>query len=98
MIECCLAFIFPRRKLDQANEKLRKVLIEMIRTTIATEDLIGQKISAGAKTSEQATLQRSSMGSKDAKESGQIASDSYSNCRSCYVSEAKNILLAHLRL
>lgn len=62
--------VFPRRKLDQANEKLRKVLIEMIRSTIATEELIGQKISAKAKTSEQATHQRSLTGNKDAQESG----------------------------
>lgn len=67
---------FPRRKLDQANEKLRKVLIEMVRSTIATEELIGQKISARAKTSEQATLQRSSPGNKDTQESGLLASDS----------------------
>ncbi|XP_034381587.1 pericentrin isoform X4 [Cyclopterus lumpus] len=55
-----------RRKLHQANEKLRKVLIEMIRSTILTEDLIGQKISARAKTSEQVTPQRSSTGNKEA--------------------------------
>ncbi|XP_073339040.1 pericentrin isoform X2 [Pagrus major] len=64
-----------RRKLDQANEKLRKVLIEMIRSTIATEELIGQKISAKAKTSEQATHQRSLTGNKDAQESGISVAD-----------------------
>ncbi|XP_036981473.1 pericentrin isoform X2 [Acanthopagrus latus] len=64
-----------RRKLDQANEKLRKVLIEMIRSTIATEELIGQKISAKAKTSEQATQQRSLTGNKDAQESGISVAD-----------------------
>uniref|UniRef100_A0A3Q3W5J8 Pericentrin/AKAP-450 centrosomal targeting domain-containing protein n=1 Tax=Mola mola TaxID=94237 RepID=A0A3Q3W5J8_MOLML len=37
-----------KHKLDQANEKLRKVLIEMIRSTIATEELIGQKITPRA--------------------------------------------------
>ncbi|XP_074517504.1 pericentrin isoform X8 [Sebastes fasciatus] len=64
-----------RRKLHQANEKLRKVLIEMIRSTIATEDLIGQKISARGKTSEQPTRQRSSTGNKDAQESGISVAD-----------------------
>ncbi|XP_076604354.1 pericentrin isoform X2 [Chaetodon auriga] len=64
-----------KRKLDQANEKLRKVLIEMVRGIIATEELIGQKISARAKTPEQATLQRSSTGNKDAQESGISVAD-----------------------
>ncbi|KAM6917864.1 pericentrin isoform 2-T2 [Lycodopsis pacificus] len=64
-----------RRKLHKANEKLRKVLIEMIRSTITTEDLIGQKISARAQTSEQATRQRSSTGNKDAQESGISVAD-----------------------
>lgn len=41
-----------RHKLDQANAKLRKVLIEMIRSTVATEELIGQKICSRAKSSE----------------------------------------------
>ncbi|XP_068436282.1 pericentrin [Clinocottus analis] len=58
-----------RCKLHKANENLRKVLIEMIRSTITTEDLIGQKISARGKTSEQATRQRSSTGNKEAQES-----------------------------
>lgn len=49
----------------------------MIRATIATEDLIGQKIGAGAKTSEQSTLQRSSAENKDGKESGLFASDRF---------------------
>ncbi|XP_027130303.1 pericentrin isoform X5 [Larimichthys crocea] len=64
-----------RRKLDQANEKLRKVLIEMIRGTIATEELIGQKISARAKTSEQTNHRRSSAGNKDPQESGISVAD-----------------------
>ncbi|XP_035529571.1 pericentrin [Morone saxatilis] len=64
-----------RCKLHQANEKLRKVLIEMIRSTIATEELIGQKISARAKTSEQSTHQRSSTGNRDAQESGISVAD-----------------------
>uniref|UniRef100_A0A3Q4I7N9 Pericentrin n=1 Tax=Neolamprologus brichardi TaxID=32507 RepID=A0A3Q4I7N9_NEOBR len=48
-----------RCKLHRTNEKLRQVLIEMLRGIVATEELIGQKISARAKTSEQATHQRS---------------------------------------
>uniref|UniRef100_A0AAQ4QNG3 Pericentrin/AKAP-450 centrosomal targeting domain-containing protein n=1 Tax=Gasterosteus aculeatus aculeatus TaxID=481459 RepID=A0AAQ4QNG3_GASAC len=64
-----------RRKLQQANEKLRKVLIEMIRCTITTEDMIGQKISGKTQTSGQATLQRSSAGNKDAQESGISVAD-----------------------
>ncbi|XP_068194522.1 pericentrin [Antennarius striatus] len=59
-----------RCKLDQANEKLRKVLIEMIRGTVATEELIGKKISARAKISEQAIRLSSSAENKDTKESG----------------------------
>ncbi|XP_038584251.1 pericentrin isoform X3 [Micropterus salmoides] len=64
-----------RRKLHHANETLRKVLIEMVRSTIITEELIGQKISARTKTSEQATHQRSSTGNKDAQESGISVAD-----------------------
>uniref|UniRef100_A0A3Q3MWM4 Pericentrin n=1 Tax=Labrus bergylta TaxID=56723 RepID=A0A3Q3MWM4_9LABR len=64
-----------RCNLHQANEKLRKVLIEMIRCTIATEELIGQKISARTKTSEQATHQRNSTANKDAQQSGVHVSD-----------------------
>ncbi|XP_041809392.1 pericentrin isoform X2 [Chelmon rostratus] len=86
-----------KRKLDQANEKLRKVLIEMVRSTIATEELIGQKISARAKTSEQATLQRSSPGNKDTQESGISVADFSSDdlelthllCESLLVSETQ---------
>ncbi|XP_071063370.1 pericentrin isoform X2 [Pseudochaenichthys georgianus] len=64
-----------RRKLNQANEKLKKVLIEMIRSTIATEDMIGQKICARAKTSEHGSHQRSSTGNEDAQESGISVAD-----------------------
>lgn len=71
----CHFCLFPRRKLDQANEKLRKVLIEMIRSTIATEELIGLKINSRAKPCEQATHRRSSTGNKDSQESGLLASD-----------------------
>lgn len=42
-------FYIDRHKLDQANTKLRKVLMEMIRSTVATEELIGQKICSRAK-------------------------------------------------
>lgn len=66
--------LFPRRKLDQANEKLKKVLIDMIRSTIATEDLIGLKISSRAKPSERATHLGSQTGNKDSQESGLLAS------------------------
>lgn len=60
----------PRRKLHQANAKLSKVLIEVVRCTIGTEELIGQKISARIKMPQSATYQRSSTGNKDAQESG----------------------------
>ncbi|XP_026170864.1 pericentrin isoform X4 [Mastacembelus armatus] len=53
-----------KQKLHQANEKLSKVLIEMARCTIVTEELIGQKISAKMKTSHW----RTSTGNKDAQE------------------------------
>ncbi len=92
----CVPFCFSRRKLHQANENLRKVLIEMVRSTIATEELIGQKISAKAKTSEQMTHQRSSTGNKDAQESGQLVSDSFWSCSACYalVAQQTVVLLA----
>ncbi|KAI9528762.1 hypothetical protein NQZ68_017360 [Dissostichus eleginoides] len=64
-----------RRKLNQANAKLKNVLIEMIRSTIATEDMIGQKINARAKTSEHGSHQRSSTGNEDAQESGISVAD-----------------------
>uniref|UniRef100_A0A3P8T8V7 ELK domain-containing protein n=1 Tax=Amphiprion percula TaxID=161767 RepID=A0A3P8T8V7_AMPPE len=59
-----------KRNLHNANEKLKKVLIEMLRSIIATEELIGQKLSARTKTSEPTAHQRSSVGNKDAQESG----------------------------
>lgn len=65
MFDSCL---FPRHNLDQANEKFRKVLIEMIRSTIATEELIGHKLNARAKMCEQS--HGSSTGNKDSQESG----------------------------
>ncbi|XP_058471141.1 pericentrin [Solea solea] len=64
-----------RRKMHKANEKLSKVLIEMVRSTIATEELIGQKISARTLTSQQAPQHKSSAGIKDAEESGITVGD-----------------------
>ncbi|XP_067335427.1 pericentrin isoform X2 [Channa argus] len=54
-----------RQKLHQAKDKLCKVLIEMVRCTIATEDLIGQKINTRPKTSQLVDHQRSSAGLKE---------------------------------
>ncbi|XP_028420872.1 pericentrin isoform X5 [Perca flavescens] len=84
-----------RRKLHQANEKLKKVLIEMIRSTIATEDLIGQKITARAKTS--SSHRKSSTANKDAQESGISVADMSSEdmelthllCESLLVSDSQ---------
>ncbi|XP_031165614.2 pericentrin isoform X4 [Sander lucioperca] len=84
-----------RRKLHQANEKLKKVLIEMIRSTIATEDLIGQKITARAKTS--SSHRKSSTGNKDVQESGISVADMSSEdmelthllCESLLVSDSQ---------
>ncbi|KAK2826430.1 hypothetical protein Q5P01_020644 [Channa striata] len=59
-----------RQKLHHATEKLSKVLIEMVRCTIATEELIGEKISTRPKISELVNNQRSSTGHKDEHESG----------------------------
>uniref|UniRef100_A0A1A7WF04 Pericentrin n=1 Tax=Iconisemion striatum TaxID=60296 RepID=A0A1A7WF04_9TELE len=58
-----------RCRLHNANEKLSKVLIEMLRGVMATEDLIGQKIHTKTTTSEQVTHQ-SSPENKNAQESG----------------------------
>ncbi|KAM4541725.1 pericentrin isoform 3-T3 [Odontesthes bonariensis] len=52
-------------KLHRANEKFGKVLIEMLRSVIATEELIGQKIST----------RTSSTGNKDSQESGISVAD-----------------------
>lgn len=52
MLNPFFVFYIDRHKLDQANTKLRKVLMEMIRSTVATEELIGQKICSRAKSSE----------------------------------------------
>ncbi|XP_028252082.1 pericentrin isoform X2 [Parambassis ranga] len=86
-----------RCKLHQANEKLSKVLIEMLHSIIATEEMIGQKISTRTKTPEQAPHQRSSTGNKDAQESGISVADLSSEdteltqllCESLLVSDAQ---------
>ncbi|XP_061752105.1 pericentrin isoform X3 [Nerophis ophidion] len=62
-----------RRKLHQANDKLKKVLIEMLRSTIATEELIGQKISANMST--QSSHQRNSTGTIGAQEADVTSED-----------------------
>ncbi|KAM4625822.1 pericentrin [Polymixia lowei] len=59
-----------RQELHQANEKLKKVLLEVVRSTIATEELIGQRINVGARKSEQAPNQKSSAGNRDTLASG----------------------------
>ncbi|XP_077396087.1 pericentrin isoform X2 [Festucalex cinctus] len=64
-----------RHKLHQANDKLKKVLIEMLRSTIATEELIGQKINTRSKMSEESVHQRTSLANKDAQESGISVAD-----------------------
>ncbi|XP_026194895.1 pericentrin-like isoform X2 [Anabas testudineus] len=64
-----------RRKLHQANATLSKVLIEMVRCTIATEELIGQKISDRTKIPQSGSNRRSSTGNKDAQESGISVAD-----------------------
>ncbi|XP_029972288.1 pericentrin isoform X2 [Salarias fasciatus] len=85
-------------RLHLANDKLKKVLIEMLHSIIATEELIGQKISARAKTSDEKLIQqRASAGNKDAKESGVSAADLSSEdlelthllCESLLVSDAQ---------
>ncbi|CAL8273746.1 unnamed protein product [Merluccius merluccius] len=51
-----------RLQLHQANEKLRMVLLDVIRSTVATEELIGQKVSVGPEKSRQPSHRRSSSG------------------------------------
>ncbi|XP_043999044.1 pericentrin isoform X2 [Gambusia affinis] len=57
-----------KTKLYDANEKMSKVLVEMLRSVIATEELIGQKINNRLRTNEQ-TTQKSSKEHRD-QESG----------------------------
>ncbi|KAG7249804.1 hypothetical protein CRUP_017774, partial [Coryphaenoides rupestris] len=64
-----------RLQLHQANEELRKVLLEVVRSTIATEELIGQKVEVGPRKSPQQQQQplanhSSSTGNGEAQESG----------------------------
>ncbi|KAM3870972.1 pericentrin [Diretmus argenteus] len=54
-----------RRELHQANDKLRKVLIDMVRSTITTEELIGQRINIRARKSEQPSNLMSLAGNKN---------------------------------
>lgn len=67
--------LFPpdRSKLYNANEKISKVLVEMLRSVIATEELIGQKISTRIQRNEQ-MIQKSSTENKD-QESGWLSLD-----------------------
>ncbi|XP_061699443.1 pericentrin isoform X2 [Syngnathoides biaculeatus] len=58
-----------RRKLHKANKKMKNVLIEMLRSTIATEELIGQKVNTRSNTSEEEVHQTNSSENKDAQES-----------------------------
>ncbi|XP_023208004.1 A-kinase anchor protein 9-like isoform X1 [Xiphophorus maculatus] len=53
-----------KTKLYGANEKMSKVLVEMLRSVIATEELIGQKINSRIQTNEQ-TTQKSSKEHRD---------------------------------
>ncbi|KAM4540827.1 pericentrin [Fundulus diaphanus] len=62
-----------KSKLYHANEKMSKVLIEMLRSVIATEELIGQKINIRIQTNEQ-TMHKSSTRNKD-QESGISVAD-----------------------
>ncbi|CAN9502418.1 unnamed protein product [Ophioblennius macclurei] len=82
-----------KHKLHHANDKLKKVLIEMLHSIIATEELIGQKISARTKTSDpKPTQQRQSTGNKDAKESDLSSGDlelTHLLCESLLVSDTQ---------
>ena len=77
-----------RRLLHKANETLRKVLLEVVRNTIATEDLIGQKISVGAKKSEQST--KGSPGNIEKQESGE--------CTDAKIFTIKSVLALLIRI
>ncbi|KAM6973041.1 pericentrin [Aplochiton taeniatus] len=62
-----------RRELLQANEKLRKVVLAVLRSTMATEELIGHRVNAhvGAKKSEElSATQKSCGGNRNTLESG----------------------------
>nr|XP_057947420.1 pericentrin isoform X4 [Doryrhamphus excisus] len=81
-----------RHKLNQANDKLKKVLMEMLRSTIATEELIGQKLSTRPNTSAQSVHQRSSTGCKEAQEPDMTSEDlelTDALCESLLVSDSQ---------
>ncbi|XP_034015360.1 pericentrin isoform X1 [Thalassophryne amazonica] len=86
-----------RHKLHQANEKFRKILLDIVRSTITTEELIGQRISTRAKTSKEESIQRTPSGNKNAQESGISVADLSSDdleltqmlCESLLVSDAQ---------
>ncbi|KAM8833844.1 pericentrin [Synchiropus picturatus] len=59
-----------RHKLHQANSHLTSVVLEMVRSIAALEDLIGQKISKRAIAPDLATNHRGLTGNKDPHESG----------------------------
>ena len=63
--------------MDQANAKFKKVLIEMIRGTIAIEELIGQKLNARAKMSEE--NKGNLTGKNDSQELGLFQKDFFCN-------------------
>uniref|UniRef100_A0A673B4S6 Pericentrin n=1 Tax=Sphaeramia orbicularis TaxID=375764 RepID=A0A673B4S6_9TELE len=60
-----------RCHLVQANNKLKKVLIDVLRSTIATEELIGKKINGQNKLP--TAHQKSSTGNKDAQDSADVS-------------------------
>ncbi|XP_062252996.1 pericentrin isoform X2 [Platichthys flesus] len=64
-----------RYNLHKANEKIGMVLIEIVRSIVATEEFIGQKISTRSNKYKQATYQKSPAGIKDADESGITVSE-----------------------
>ncbi|CAL1575748.1 unnamed protein product [Knipowitschia caucasica] len=73
------------------NEKLRRVFVEMVRSTIATEELIGQKVSAHDTTSAQ-VKRRSSVTNKDAHTVYDLSSEdlelTHTLCESLLVSDS----------
>lgn len=80
--------------MGRANEKFKKVLIEMIRGTIAIEELIGQKLNARAKMSEES--QGDLTGNKDSKESGLFPRDFF--CKHFLVKYHVRNLELHIQL
>ncbi|XP_062324892.1 pericentrin isoform X2 [Osmerus eperlanus] len=71
-----------RHDLLLANEKLRNVLLEVVRSTMATEELIGRRVGAcvgvgdplqGVESGHQTTNQRASGGSRDVQQMGSVS-------------------------